>query len=352
MSRLKKIIIILATAALAICSAPFVSYLMTDDISIELAEKYSGLTFADGLYYYLDDSRGLMVCGIPDRLITDGNFKGFFIDGEKIYCYKKVDNKKSYRTVLYAYDKNTGTQLGEFEVPDDIYGEIHDGIVYGKYTQKVTNKPYLRFYDINNDFREVFVENERLEYGDITVFRFDDGREIIVSPDKSLIELDSDHLITLEKKKDGISQLIFDYFEKRAPSYSDIPDVGTWKVAGDKLYTVYTETRFFANTEQKKNELRHNRYDAVRVYDTETGVIVAEKQFRRAERVISVNDDTIITYFSNNYFWYDSTTFEEIKSQPADEIETGGKYTFTTVEGIVFIFKDEKMLGRIAHKPE
>ena len=352
MSRLKKIIIILATAALAICSAPFVSFFMTDDLTIALTDSCSGLTCVDGVYYYLDGTKGLAVCGIPDRILAEGNFRSFYVDGQKIYCYKKVSAKRSMRTVLCAYDKETGIQLGEFEVPDGVNGEIHDGIVYAKYTQKVTNKPYLRFYDINNDFREVFVENERIDYDDITIFRFEDGREIVVSPEKTVIEYDNDHLITLSEKNKSTSELIFDYFEKRAPSYSDVPHVGTWKVAGDKLYTVYTETRFFADNEQKRNELRHNKYDAVRVYDTETGVIVAEKQFRRAERVISVNDDTIITYFNNNYFWYDSTTFEEIKSQPAEEIETGGKYTITTVEGIVFIFKDEKMLGRIAHKPE
>lgn len=352
MSRLKKILIILTTAALAICSAPFVSFFTTDDITIELTDKFSGLTYDEGSYYYLDSTKGVAVCGIPDRIIAEGNFRSFFVDGQKIYCYMKMNSKNASRTVLYAYDKESGTQLGEFEVPEGVFGEIHDGIVYGKYTQKVTNKPYLRFYDINNDFREVFVDNERIEYDGITVFRFEDGREIIVSPDKTVIERNDDHLITLEQKKNGSSQLFFDYFEKRAPSYSDTPDVGTWKVSDDKLYTVYTENRFWANTEQKKNDLRHNKYDAVRVYDTETGVVVNEKKFRRSERVLSVNDDTIITYFNNNYFWYDSSTFAEIKSEPADEIKTGGVYTFTTVEGIVFIFKDEKMIGRLAHKTE
>lgn len=349
MSRLRKTIIILAIAALAICSAPFVSFFMTDNISIDITDSYSRLTYADGRYYYLDGGRGLVQCGIPDKLLAEGDFKSFFADGQKIYCYMKVSAKKSTRTVLYAYDRDTGMQLGEFEVPDGIYGEIHDGIVYARYTQNVTNKPYLRFYDVNNDFREVFVENERLEYDGITVFRFADGYEIVVSPDKSVIELNDDHLITLYEKNEDTSEFFFSYFEKRAPSYSEIPNVQAWKVSGDKLSTVYTETRFFADSERKRNELRHNKFDAVRVYDTETGVIVSEKQFRRAERVLSVGDETIITYFNGNYFWYDSSTFEEIKHEPADEIEAGNEYTVTTVEGIVFIFSDEKMVGRIAH---
>lgn len=349
MSRFRKTIIILAIAALAICSAPFVSFFMTDNITIDITDSYSGLTCDDGRYYYLDGNRGLMVCGIPDKLLAEGDFKSFFVDGQKIYCYKKVSLKKSVRTVLYAYDKDTGMQLGEFEVPDGIYGEVHDGIVYAKYRNEATKKPYLRFYDVNNDFREIFVENEKTEYDGITFFRFADGYEIVVSPDKSVIEMNDDHIITLSVKNKKNSEFFFDYFEKRAPSYSEIPNVRICEVCDDKLYSVYTVTRFFTDSKRKRNEIRYNKYDAVRVYDTETGVVINEKQFRRAERVLSVGDDTIITYFNGSYFWYDSNTFEEVSSQPAEEIVPGNEYTFTTVEGIVFIFNDEKMIGRIAH---
>ena len=347
MSRLKKIIIILSTAALAICSAPFVSYLLTDDINVEIEDSYSGLTYSDGRYYYIDTDKSLKECGIPDKTIVEGNVKSFCIDDGKLYCFARPNGKKSSRTVLYVFDKETGNAQGEFEVPDGIHGEVHDGIVYVKYIQKITGNPYLRFYDINNDFREVFVVNEKKEMGSVNVFTFENGYQMIISPEKEVVEYNSDHLITLEAVNKKDSKLSFDYFEQRAPSYYDMSNLQTWKVVGDKLYTVCTATRFFGG--DKKNSIRHNKFDAVKVYDTETGVAVNEKQFQRSERVLSVNDDTIITYLNGDYIWYDSRTFEELKREASDEIINGNDYTVSTTEGIVFIFSGEKMIGRLAH---
>ena len=349
MNRLKTIIIVTITSALAICSAPFVSYMMTDDITIYTADTYSGTVFSDGIYYYLDADKGVYMCGIPDKLLIEGKFKSFCIDGKKLYCYEKASGKRSSRTVLHAFDKNTGTPLGEFEVPDNIHGDIKDGIVYARYTQKVTNKPFFRFYDINNDFKEVYIENERHDINGAAVFDFADGTQKIISGENKVIDNSKSHMIILSEKDNKNCELYFDYFENRAPSFSEIPNVQTYCVSGDKLFTAYTVTRFFTGNKQERNEIRHNKYDAVRVYDTETGNIINEKQFRRTERVLSVSENTIITYFNNNYIWYDSSNFNEIKKQPADKIKDGKEYTVTTVEGIVFVFCNEKMIDRIAH---
>ena len=332
MKKIRNIILILITAALAIASAPFVSYMLTDNISfVQFHVGSASDAYEDGAYYHILED-GLYCFTDSDRLYAEGNFSKVFIDKKKLYCFEEQYDSK--RIIVHAYEKDTAAPQGEFELPNELADthynvncvDITDGIMCIRSIQKGTRKPILRFYDINNDFREVSVVYDRRETGGVTFFYFDDGREPVYPDDGTVLYYSADCALTANIHDDGSEQLMFDYGGKRAPTYADHPFIQTWNVSGDKLYTVHTATRFSKGNGTDVYQLKHNKYDAVRIYDIETGIMLTEKKFRRAEKVLRADGSAIVTYFNGNYIWYDPYDFTELNTVPAEGISDGGYY--------------------------
>ena len=347
MKRIKKILLLLITAALAIASAPFVSYMMTDDITfVQVAVGSASDAYENGIYYHILGD-GLYKYTDSDELYAKGEFSKVFVDRKKIYCFEEQYNTK--RIIIHAFEKDTAAPQGEFELPNELADThynvncvgITDGIICIRSVQKGTRKPLLRFYDINNDFREVPVVYDRKDTGGVTFFYFDDGREPVYPNDGSVLYVSDDCTITANIHPDFSEQIMFDFGGKRAPMYVDHPYIETWNISGDKMYTVHTATRFAKGGKTDFYQLKHNKYDAVRIYDIETGILLREKKFRRAEKVLRADGQNIITYFNGNYYWYDPYDFTEIKNEPADGISDGGYYRVYFTDEVSFISEPE-----------
>ena len=352
MKKIRNIIILLVTAALAIASAPFVSYMLTDDISfVQLPVGSAADAYEDGVYYHILGD-GLYACTDSDQLFAEGSFTRVFIDKKKIYCFEEqYDNK---RIIIHAFEKETGAPQGQFELPNELADthynvkcvDITDGVMCIRSVQKGTRKPLLRFYDINNDFREVSVVYDRKEIGGVTFFRFDDDREPVYPNDGTVLYVSDECTITANIHEDNTEQLMFDYGGKRAPTYADHPYIQTWNVSGDKLYTVHTATRFSKGDKSDFYKLKHSKYDAVRVYDIETGIMLTEKKFRRAEKVLRADGQAIVTYFNGNFIWYDPHDFTEKNTVPADGIAEGGYYHVCFSDGYSYLSEPEHRILR------
>ena len=353
MKKVRNTILILITAALAIASAPFVSYKLTDDITfVQLpvgaaADAYENECYyhilPDGLYRYTDS----------DEIFAEGSFSKVFIDKKKIYCFEEKYETK--QIIIHAFEKSTSAPQGEFELPNELADthynvncvSITDGIMCIRSVQKGTLKPLLRFYDINNDFREVPVAYDRKDTGGVTFFYFDDGRTPVYPNDGSVLYVSKDCTITANIHADLSEQLMFDFGGKRAPMYVDHPYIETWNISGDKMYTVHTATRFSNGDKSDFYQLKHNKYDAVRIYDIETGIMLREKKFRRAEKVLRADGQAITTYFNGNYYWYDPYDFSEIRNEPANGISDGGYYRVCFTEDVSYLSEPDHNILKV-----
>ena len=350
MKKIRNIILILIIAALAIASAPFISYRLTDDIAfVQLHIGTACDAYENGIYYHILCD-GLYRFTDSDELFTEGDFSKVFLDKKKIYCFEEQYSNK--RIIIHALNKETGEKQGQFDLPNELADthfrvnciSINDGVMCIRTVQKGTHKPLLRFYDINNDFREVPVVYDRKEVGGVTFFYFDDGREPVCTDSERLLYNSEECIITVNINDDYSEQMTFDYKGTKAPVYTKHPFIETWNISNDKLFTVHTATRFSTGDKADFYKLKHNKYDSVRIYDTETGILLDEKKFRRAEKVLRADENAVITYYNGNYIWYEPTNFTEIKTEEAVGITNGGYYQIHFTQDASFISEPEKTI--------
>lgn len=192
------------------------------------------------------------------------------------------------------------------------------------------NNKIASFEIFSNEFTPVFRYN---------IFGFAEINDALFS-----LSIKSSQFIQKTLSEDDKSEDILSLPDKAKYSDNFIIDKG-------ELITIGTQIEFppfKAKAIDFSSELENHGYDVLIMINLSSNEIYRHRT-NRFERILYADSKKAITYYDGKYLIYSLDEWEVTSEQTADEIKSGGSYTFETCGDYIFVFDDNngKLLSKI-----
>lgn len=345
------------------------SILLIKEPTIEIADRR--VDYFNGNYVVMENDR---ICFVYDKNIEPickvNNCYSLFIKEDNMYLVNYEDN--NINPVINILDetgkviKSTHLTLKQ-HLPDNIKNyknyisikAIIDDFIF--VLDEYDGECYI--FDMNNDFTE-----QTIEFHDI--YDVDSQRKCGIYKDYVFIYYYENNKLKIDTIIDTDNNVSYPVLSQNSQNYFNgiIYEYDSYRLMDLRLYDIYSHKYqeykdFFEKSSVFINRVTgsgegddfliitnsnsrmdsgddFNEHDVICRINTASLCITSEYKTKIKERILYADAEKAITYYKGKYVTYSLDNWKKIKSQKADEIKSGGSYTFETCGDYIFVFND------------
>ena len=201
---------------------------------------------------------------------------------------------------------------------------------------------------------------------DITCLWFDmadfqDAYFIVDSSDNKIIDNNCSYIQLLKFEKNCIVftpslfqlKTLYEYSFEDNLEICHSADVGDYAQGFFEKTPYYTDERYIISVAQQttsrsitrykghvanSSEMSKHKNDSLYIINSNDYTKSFQQCTRTFERILYADSKKTITYYNGKYLTYSLDKWKVISSQPADEIQKGGSYTFESCGDYIFVF--------------
>lgn len=254
------------------------------------------------------------------NIIYSENVSEMFACNTTLFYTRLLNNGK---TKLCTYDMNSFTSFDYVSVlpkTDNGYYEI--SLSENLQAIAITENDRIVSFEIfSNEFTPVFRYN---------IFGFAEINDALFS-----LSIRSSEFVQKPLNEDDKSKDVVSLPDKAKYSDDFIIDKGELIIIGTQIEF----PPFKAKAIDFSPELENHGYDVLIKINLSSQEMYSHRT-NRFERILYADSKKVITYYDGKYLTYLVEEWEVIAEQPADEIKSGGSYTFETCGDYIFVFDD------------